>query len=100
MFSARSHFDAIRDLAGLLTKHRELTWEMTKREVTERYAGQHIGAYWAIAHPVVLTAVYIFIFGVVFRARVPATESEAGLGYIVYLLSGLIPWLAIQESMS
>lgn len=96
MLAAQNHFNAIRELTKLLTRHRDLTWEMTKREVTERYAGQHFGSYWALAHPLVLTAVYIFLFGVVFKART-GTDTP---GYIVYLLSGLIPWLSTQESMS
>lgn len=89
----------MQEFTALFGRHRELTWEMTKREVTERYAGQHIGNYWAIAHPVILTAVYIFLFGFVFRARVGTGESGSA-DYIVYLLSGLIPWLAFQESMT
>ena len=44
----RTHIHAMRELVRLLTRHRQLTWEMTKREITERYAGQAIGSLWAM----------------------------------------------------
>lgn len=94
-----SRLGAVGELKSLFTRHRDLAWEMTKREVTERYAGQHVGHWWALAHPLVLTAVYIFLFGFVFKGRIREGEANS-LGYIAYLLSGLIPWLAFQESMS
>jgi lipopolysaccharide transport system permease protein len=86
-------------LKMLLTRHRQLTWEMAKREITERYTGQIFGAFWAIAHPLVLILVYLYVFGVVFRVR---TEGMGGmtLDYTTYLLAGLIPWLGVQEAMA
>lgn len=97
--AASPHVEAYRELSSLFTRYRDLAWEMTKREVTERYAGQHVGHWWALAHPIVLTAVYIFLFGFVFNGRIREAGPDS-LGYIAYLLSGLIPWLAFQESMS
>ena len=43
--------------------------------------------------------VYLFIFGYVFRMKVGGTP-EMPLDYTMYLLSGLIPWMAFQESMA
>ena len=99
LLSARTHFHACGEVVGLLTRHRQLTWEMTRREVSDRYAGQVLGAFWAIGHPLALMGVYLFIFGCVFRMKVGGTP-EMPLDYTVYLLSGLIPWMAFQESMA
>lgn len=100
----RGHFRALREVFGLLTRHRQLTWEMTKREISDRYTGQVIGVVWAVGHPVALMAVYIFIFAFVFKARMEGTGAGAGrempLDYIAYLLSGLLPWMAFQDSMA
>ncbi|MFO0722382.1 MAG: ABC transporter permease [Myxococcota bacterium] len=87
---------AIREIIFLLTRHRQLTWAMTRREISDRYAGQVVGVLWAFGHPLAMIAVYIFLFAVVFKARV---GDHAGPGYVVYLLSGLLPWMAFQESM-
>lgn len=93
------HFQAFRELILLLTRHRQLTIEMAKREIKDRYLGQVFGIFWAIGHPLVLMAVYIFIFVFVFKIKIGGTR-ELPFDYTTYLLSGLIPWLGFQESMS
>ena len=98
ILSRAGHAAAVSQLTSLLSRHRQLTWEMTKREVQERYAGQALGAFWAVGHPVLMMAIYVFVFAYVFRIRLP---EGAGLkfDYTAYLLSGLIPWLAFQDAM-
>lgn len=88
-----------RELIDLLTRHRLLTWEMAKREITDRYAGQAFGVLWAIGHPLFLMGIYVFVFGFVFKLRIGGTR-ELPLDYATYLLSGLIPWMAFQEVMN
>src|SRR6185312_6179068 len=41
---------------------------------------------------------YLVIFKYVFRLS--ATSVEGSADYIVYLLSGMIPWLAVQDSLN
>ena len=74
--SARTHFHAFREVIGLLTRHRQLTWEMTRREISDRYAGQVLGAFWAIGHPLALMGIYLFIFGCVFRMKIGGTRGD------------------------
>lgn len=93
------YFQALVEIFSLLTKHRQLTWEMTKREITDRYTGQIFGALWAIGHPLLLMGVYVFVFTFVFRQKMGGTV-ELPLDYTTYLLCGIIPWMAFQESMS
>ena len=88
-----------REVFRLLTTYKTLTWEMAKREITDRYQGQFFGLYWAVIHPLVLIGVYIFVFVIVFKIKIGGTR-EMPLDYTTYLLSGLIPWMAVQESMS
>jgi lipopolysaccharide transport system permease protein len=83
----------------LFGRHWELTWEMTKREIKDRYRGTALGLFWAIGHPLALMLIYIFVFTVVFRARMGGTV-EMPLDYTAYMLSGLVPWLAFQEAMN
>jgi len=85
-----------REWVGLLLRHRELTWEMTRREVTDRYTRQLFGPAWAVLHPILLIGIYLFLFGLVFQVRLGGTR-ETPLDYTSYLLAGLIPWLAVQE---
>ena len=91
--------DAWRHLIQLFTRHRQLTIEMARREVSDRYQGQVLGLGWAILHPVVLLTVYVFIFAYVFKIRV-GDAAGTPLNYTIYLVSGLVPWLTFQESLA
>jgi len=97
-FDARGNLQAFRELISLLTRHRQLTLALAKREIGERYSGQFFGTFWAIGHPLILMLVYIFVFAFVFQMRVGGT-ADMPLDYTAYMLAGLIPWLAFQESM-
>lgn len=97
--SPRLHYQTTAEAVQLLGKHRELTWEMTKREISDRYAGQIIGMLWAVGHPLILMGLYVFVFTVVFKTRIGGTVAMPA-DYTVYLLSGLIPWMAFQEAMA
>ncbi len=98
LLDPKTHFQAFRELISLLTRHRRLTWEMTKREIGERYVGQIFGAFWTIGHPLALMGIYVFFFAIVLKLKM--SRQDLPLDYTVYLLSGLIPWLAFQESMA
>jgi len=91
-------FRALRDLVTLATKHRELTLLLAKREITDRYAGQVFGVFWAAGHPVLLMLVYVTVFGYALNLRAGGSTALP-FDYTVYLLSGLIPWLGFQETV-
>lgn len=99
MVKTEHFFITIKEAFSVLTKHRILIFEMAKREIKDRYAGQVFGMLWAIGHPIILMGIYVFVFNFVFRMRIGGTV-ELPLDYTVYLLSGLIPWMSFQESMS
>jgi lipopolysaccharide transport system permease protein len=99
LLNVRNHFAAIREIISLLTRHRQLTWEMSKREISDRYAGQFFGLFWAVGHPLALMTVYVFIFAYVFRMKIGGTH-QLPLDYTTYLLCALIPWMAFQEIMT
>lgn len=96
---ARGHLQAFREVVSLLTRHRELTWEMAKRELSERYAGQAFGVLWSVIHPMLMIGLYVFVFAFVFKTRIGGTR-EMPLDYTTYLLSGLVAWMSFQESMA
>ena len=97
--SVNSQSSSLVDLAKLYLRHRQLTWEMIKRDITDRYAGQIFGSTWAIGHPLILMAIYTFVFTFIFSSRM-GSQADFPLDYTTYLLSGLIPWMSFQESMN
>ncbi len=82
----------------VLARHRDLAWELTKRDLSQRYAGQWLRTFWVVAHALLIMAVYVVVFSFIFGARLRGAGTSEG-DYAVYILSGLIPWIAFQESM-
>jgi len=91
-----SNIAATRFLFGSIVKQRRLLFEMARRDVSDRYAGQILGTVWAVIHPVMTIAVFIFMFAVVFRMKVDGGLDIPG-DHTLYMVSGLVPWLVIAD---
>lgn len=70
--------------------------ELTRREITTRYLENITGMVWLILQPLILLAVYAFVFTQIFRARVVGMEN---FSYIAYLAIAFWPWMAFSESV-
>lgn len=99
VLSPQAHVSAFKELTALLFRYRQLAWEMTRREISERYAGQMLGTAWAIGHPMLLMGLYVFIFAFVFPTRL-GLGDDLPRSYVVYILSGLIPWITFADAMN
>jgi ABC-type polysaccharide/polyol phosphate export permease len=70
--------------------------QLVSRAVREDYLDNVTGFAWLIIQPLMLLAVYTFVFTVIFKARVP----EAGqIGFASYLAVAFWPWIAFSESV-
>lgn len=98
LIDVRSNWDATLGAARLLWRRRELLFEMTRRDVVDRYAGQVLGSAWAIIAPLLTMATYMLAFGVIFRSRIG--PSDNGTGYVAFALAGLVPWMGLQDGLS
>ena len=95
----KGHLQAFTEIIQILSRHRDLTFEMAKRELSDRYAGQAFGMLWAVIHPMFMMGLFVFIFAVVFKQKIGGT-MDMPLDYTTYLLSGLVSWLSFQESLT
>ncbi len=68
----------------------------TRRDLRNRYLGSFSGGAWALLQPLLQLAVYTFVFGYVFKARLPGSNAP---GYVAFLVAALWPWLAFSESL-
>ena len=59
-------------------RHRHLILQMTKRDVVGRYRGSLLGLAWSFLTPLIMLAVYTFLFGVVFKARWGLGQAKPG----------------------
>ena len=69
--------------------NRALIWQMTKREVIGRYRGSIMGILWSFLNPILMLAVYTFVFSFVFKARWGA-GSDSKTEFAIVLFAGLI----------
>lgn len=89
----------IADLWRTLHVHQRLIFEMTRRDLRDRYAGQILGSTWAVGHPLFLMGLYVFLFAYVFPGRTAGFDG-AERSLVTYVLAGLLPWLAVSESLT
>lgn len=81
-------------VAREIVQHRALLGVLTAREIKARYRGSVLGFLWSLANPLLLLAVYSFVFGVVLGER--ALERP----YALFVLSGLFAWIWFATSLS
>lgn len=86
---------AIHSVTSIVISRWGLLWEMSKRDIHDRYAGQWLGSLWAIIYPVFIISLYIFVFAYVFAIRAPSAKGTNE--FTLYLLSGLLSWMSFQE---
>jgi lipopolysaccharide transport system permease protein len=74
---------------------RHLLHQLVVREVKGRYAGSSIGIYWSVINPLVMLAVYTYVFSAVLKVRL---GNEPGItDFALYLFCGFLAWNAFQE---
>lgn len=75
----------------------ELILSLARREWMARYKGSALGLVWAFLTPVVMIAIFTFIFAGIFGARFGASSSS--WDYAIHLFCGLLPWTMFQEAV-
>ena len=82
-----------------LWQHRELLFALIRREIVGRYKGSLMGLLWSFFNPVLMLAVYTFVFSVVFKSRW-AGGSESKTEFALVLFAGLIVFNIFAECIS
>lgn len=72
-----------------LVQHRELLWELVKRDFIGRYKGSIMGVAWSMFHPLLMLAIYTVVFSVAFKVRW-GTGEESKVAFAIVLFSGMI----------
>lgn len=72
---------------------RDLTLQLTRRDVLIRYKHSILGIYWAVLNPLLTAMVFTLVFSKIMRIHVH------GLPYVVYMLTGLIIWNLFGNSV-
>ena len=73
-----------------------LIWPLAKNDFQSRYASSQLGIFWAFFRPILMSAVYIFVFSVIGRAG-----PVGGMyPYALWMLPGLLVWFVFSDSLS
>jgi lipopolysaccharide transport system permease protein len=94
-------------LPVVLVRYRELLGAFVRRELKARIEGSILGRVWPVAQPAMLFAIYYFIFVKILRipfsdALAPHGDDPSQVGWrsTFYLVTGILPWTALAESLS
>jgi lipopolysaccharide transport system permease protein len=81
-------------------KKKKFEWvffrNLVVRQVRQDYLENMTGFAWLILQPLILLAVYAFVFSTIFKARIP---EAADIGFVPYLAVAFWPWTAFSESI-
>ena len=78
----------------------ELIWQLVKREVVGRYRGSFMGLGWSFFNPILMLAIYTFVFSVVFKARWGVGHEESRSEFAIILFVGLIVHTLFAEVLN
>ncbi|NUB12648.1 ABC transporter permease [Azospirillum brasilense] len=89
-------------LAGLFPTPwhpRALLRRLVRREIEARYRGSLLGVVWALLTPILMLAVFTFVFSVVFQARWGGSTGGKG-EFALILFAGLIGFNMFSEALN
>jgi lipopolysaccharide transport system permease protein len=82
-----------------LWRYRRFIWDSAVDDLRYRYAGSGLGVFWNLVTPLVMLALYTFIFGRVLAPRTAGSNVGTGV-FVLYLASGFLPWGAFTECVA
>ncbi len=84
-----------------MQQHRSLLLQMIQRDITSRYRGSALGLVWSFITPLLMLAVYSFMFGVVFNARFgDAASSDMDANFTLTLFCGLVIHTLLSDCLT
>ena len=75
-----------------LVRYRELFGSLFRRDLEAKYKGTVLGVLWSLANPLLLMAIYLIVFSLLWRV---IDQDYPGL----FLLTGLVPWVFFANSL-
>lgn len=90
-------FERLFTWAKPYTKNRYLLKTLTVHDFRSQYLGSILGFFWSIIKPLALIGIYALVFSSII-APVSNEQGET-INFGLYIFAGMLPWLAIQESL-
>ncbi len=95
--------DVLRSAAGIprrVWRARELVAASVRRELAARLSGTLLGKLWPLVQPLLVFAIYWFVFTRLLGFRMPSLPPEQGAAMGVWMFTGVLVWTAFGEAVS
>lgn len=86
-------------LSASIWRHRATIRALAKREVQSKYRGSVLGVLWSLINPLLMLAIYTFVFSEIFRMRWGGGLDHP-LDFALMLFTGMIIFGFISETLS
>lgn len=73
---------------------RKLILQLAKNDFKTKYAGSYFGIIWAFVQPVITVLIYVLVFGMGLKMTPSTTEYP----FLLYLISGIVPWFFFADA--
>ena len=85
----------------LIMRHHDLLSQLLRRNLATRYRGSVLGLVWSFAHPLMMLAVYTFVFGIVFKSRWGIdTLNDNPASFPLIMFCGMAVFNVFSESVN
>lgn len=84
----------------MLKNKRELIYQFSKRDVISRYKGSFLGIIWSFITPLIMLAIYTFVFSVIFQAKWGTGIEVSKAQFALTLFCGLITYNVFSEMIN
>lgn len=74
-------------------RNRHVIWELTKKDIKQRYLGSALGVLWAFIQPTITVLIFWFVFQVGFKSM-PVDNFP----FILWLVCGMFPWFFFNDA--
>lgn len=87
------------DLVAPFVRHRALLGALSRRELANRYRTSFLGNLWMLITPLLMLAMYTFVFGVIFHSRWAGMGNHGVASFAIVLFSGLLLHTLLSDTM-
>lgn len=82
-------------LVRFLWRSRRTIGASVRHEFSNRYSGSLLGLVWIVLFPLLFLSIYVVVYTLVFRVRLPGGGI---FDYVLYVFTGLVPYFAMIEA--
>lgn len=76
-----------------IIRNRHVIWDLTKKDLKQRYLGSYLGVLWAFIQPTITVFIFWFVFQVGFKSM-PVDNFP----FVLWLVCGMFPWFFFADA--